>query len=154
MVILYKKKKNLKLKERFQALFLMYELKNCTTVASFLKKSRRSIQLWVNYFNEGGLEALIPNRPPGRPSRLSKSQMEELKEDILTHPRKLGYDFSNWEGKSVSHHIKKKFVVTLGVRQTQYLLHKLGLTLLRPKYKFPKADPEEQKKFIEEFKKS
>ncbi len=154
LVELYKKEKNSKLKERYHALFLMYELKNCTKVAKLLKRSRRTIQLWVTAFNEGGINALIPNTPPGRPSRLSKNQIEELKADILTHPRKLGYEFSNWEGKSVSYHIKKKFGVELKVRQCQNLLHKMGLTLQRPKYKFPKADPEKQKEFVKEFKKS
>jgi transposase len=80
--------------------------------------------------------------------------MEELEKDILTHPRKLGYDFSNWEGKSVSHHIKKKFGVPLKVRQCQNLLHKIDLTLQRPRYEFPVADPREQIEFAKQFKKN
>lgn len=154
LVELYKKEKCVKLKERYHALLLMHEFKNCTRVAELLKKSRRTIQLWVNAFNEGGLEAIAPSSPPGRPSRLSESQMEELKADILTHPRELGHEFSNWEGKSVVHHIKKKFGVNLSVRQTQRLLHKLGFTLQRPRYKFPKADPKKRKEFLKDFKKS
>ena len=57
-------------------------------------------------FNKGGLEAIVPNTPPRRPSSLSEEQKETLKTDVLTHPRELGYEFSNWEGKSVAHHIK------------------------------------------------
>ena len=154
LVELYKKERNSKLKERYHALFLMHEFQNCTKVAELVKKSRRTIQLWVNAFNEGGLEAIVPNTPPGRPSRLSEDQKKELKTDILTHPRELGYEFSNWEGKSVSEHIKTKFGVLLKVRQCQYLLHELGFSLQRPRYKFPKADPEKQKEFIQNFKKS
>ncbi len=154
LVDLYRKERHPKLKERYQTLYLMHELGNCTHVAKLLKKNRRTIQLWINTFNKGGLEAIVPNSPPGRPPRLSEYQMEELKKDILTHPRELGYDFSNWEGKNVSHHIKEKFGVSLKVRQCQYLLHKLGLTLQRPRYKFPKADPTKQEEFIIEFKKS
>ena len=74
--------------------------------------------------------------------------------DVFTHPRELGYDFSNWEGKSVSEHIKTKFGVLLKVRQCQYLLHELGFSLQRPRYKFPKADPEKQKEFIQDLKKN
>jgi transposase len=131
----------------------MIEFKNCQTVAELIKRSLKTIQNWVNAFNEGGIEGIIPNQPPGRPSRLSKSQMEEVKADVLTHPRKLGYEFSNWEGKSVSHHIKQKYGVELGVRQCQYILHELGLTLQRPRYNFPKADPEKQKEFVNDFRK-
>ena len=153
LVELYKKEKYSKLKERYHALFLMIEFKNCTIVAELLKRSRKTIQIWVNVFNEGGIDDIVPGKPPGRPSRLSQGQMEELKADVLTHPRKLGYDFSNWEGKSVAHNIKKKFNIDLSVRQAQRILRKLGLTLQRPRYKFPKADPEKQEKFKEEFKK-
>lgn len=154
LVELYKNEKNAKLKERYLALVLMHEFQNCTTVAELVKKSRTTIQSWVKAFNEGGIEAIVPNSPPGCPSRLSEEQKEELKKDILTHPRKLGYEFSNWEGKSVSEHIKIKFGILLKVRQCQYLLHELGFTLQRPRYKFPKADAEKQKEFIQEFKKS
>lgn len=132
----------------------MHELKNRAKVASIVKKSLKSIQLWVKAFNEGGIQGIIPGKPPGRPSRLLKAQMEVLKADALTHPRKLGYEFSNWEGKSVSEHIKKKFGVSLKVRQCQNILHKLNLSLQRPRYKFPKADREKQKEFKKEFKKS
>ena len=153
LVELYRKERNPRLKERYHALFLMQEFINCTKVAELIKRSRRTIQTWVNMFNEGGLEAIIPNVPPGRPSSLTEEQKETLKADVLTHPRELGHGFSNWEGKSVAHHIKQKFGVELSVRQAQRLLHELGFTLQRPKYKFPKADPEKQKEFLNDFKK-
>ncbi len=154
LVELYKKEKNSKLKERYHALFLMYEFINCTTVAELIKKSRRTIQTWVKIFNESGLEAIAPNSPPGRPSRLSQDQKEELKLDIMTHPRELNYEFSNWEGKSVAEHIYIKFGVVLTVRAAQKLLHALGFSLQRPKYRFPKANPEKQEEFVHSFKKN
>jgi transposase len=153
LVEYYKKEKNAKLKERYHALFLMYEFQNCTIVAELIKRSRRTIQTWVNMFNDGGLDAMVPNLPPGRPSKLTDEQKERLKADVLTHPRELGYEFSNWEGKSVAYHIKQRFAVELSVRQAQRLLRELGFTLQRPKYKFPKADPEKKKEFVKNFKK-
>ena len=153
LVELYRKERNSRLKERYHALFLMQEFMNCTTVAELVKKSRRTIQTWVKMFNEGGLDVIAPNSPPGRPSSLTEEQKEMLKVDVLTHPRELGHGFSNWEGKNVAHHIKQKFCVELSVRQAQRLLHELGFTLQRPKYKFPKADPEKRKEFLNDFKK-
>ena len=105
-------------------------------------------------FNEGGLEAIAPGSPPGRPSSLSDEQKEELKADVMTHPRKLGYDFSNWEGKSVAEHVRIKFGVSFSARNAQKLLHALGFSLQRPTYAFPKADPEKQEEFIRDFKKN
>jgi len=154
LVELYKKEKNIKLRVRYQALYLMIELGNCTKVAEVIKKSRNTVQTWVNIFNEGGLEALVPDVPSGRPSRLSDDQKEELKMDVMMHPRELGYDFSNWEGKSVAEHIRIKFDISFTVRAVQKILHALGFSLQRPRYDFPKADPEKQEEFIQDFKKN
>ena len=97
---------------------------------------------------------MTPNSSPRRSFRLSQGQKEELKLDILRHPRELGYEFCNWEGKSVAEHIHVKFDVFLTVRAAQILLHALGFSLQRPKYKFPKADPEKQEEFMKLFKKN
>jgi putative transposase len=153
LVELYKKEKNSKIKERYHALILMLELRNCRKVSEIIKKSTKTIQNWVNMFNMNGIDGIIPNSPPGRPSRLSNQQKELLKTDVLTHPRELGYDFSNWEGKSVSEHIKNRFGILLKVRQCQYILHKMGFSLQRPRHSFPKANKEVQEEFIHDIKK-
>lgn len=153
LVALYKGEKNSRLKERYHAIILMYELKSCYKVARIMKRSDVTIQSWVKSFNTGGLAALVPRTSPGRPSRLSEEQKEELKKDVLTHPRELGHDFSNWEGKHVSEHVNNKFGVLLKVRQCQYLLHELGFSLQRPRHAFPRARRDEQERFIKDFKK-
>lgn len=153
LVELYKKEKSPKLKERYHALFLMHDFMNCTTVGELVQRSRRTIQEWVKLFNREGLEGLVPDTPPGRPSRLTEEQEDHLRIDVSKKPRELGYEFSNWEGKSVSHHIKKIFNVEIGPRQAQRLLRKLGFSLQRPKFMFPKADPEAQLQFKRDLKK-
>jgi len=40
---LYRQEKNVKLKERYYALILMHEYKNCTKVAKIIEKSRVSV---------------------------------------------------------------------------------------------------------------
>lgn len=153
LVELYRKERTSKLKERYQALYLLGEGKNCTEVAKVLKRSRRTILNWLHAFNDGGLDGIVPNIPPGRPSRLTDEQKVALRDDVLQHPRELGYEFSNWEGKSVAFHVSKKFDVEMGVRQAQRLLHELGFTLQRPRYHFKKADPKQQEEFIRDFQK-
>jgi len=101
----------------------------------------------VKRFNTKGIDALTPHKPKGRSSRLSESQLEELKKDLLKHPRKLGYDFSNWERKTVSHYVGKKFGVLLKTRRYQEILHELGFTLQRPRREMVKADAKEQEVF-------
>ncbi len=153
MVEYYRKEEDLRLKERYQALYLLCEGNNCTEVAKIIKRSRRTVLNLLHAFNKGGLDAIVPILPPGRASRLTKEQKVILRDDVCTHPHELGYEFSNWEAKSVAFHISKKFDVELGARQAHRLLHELGFTLQRPKYRFKKADPKQQVKFIYQFQK-
>lgn len=150
---LYRNENDGRMKERYHAIYLMHILKNANTVPKLLLRSKKTILNWIYAFNKGGIEDLVRDSPPGRKSYLTNEQMEELKQDILVNPRELGYDFSNWEGKSLAHHVLKKFNVKLGVRAVQKLLHKLGFSLQRPRYKLAKADPEAQKVFKQELKK-
>jgi len=153
LVELYRKEGNPRKKERYQALYLLCEGNNCTEVAKILKRSRRTILNWLHAFDEGGLDGIVPTLPPGRPSRLTDEQKVVLRDDVLSHPRELGYEFSNWEAKNVAFHVSEKFDVEMGARQAHRLLHELGFTLQRPRYRFKKADPKQQEEFVQEFQK-
>jgi len=50
----------------------MHEFKNCTKVAEIIGRHRSTIISWTKTFNEGGKDELVPNIPPGCPSRLSE----------------------------------------------------------------------------------
>ena len=106
----------------------------------------RTVQYWVQQFLEKGVEGLRDKPRPGKPSRLNKEQKEELKEDILKSPLQLGYSQNDWDGKLLSHHIYKKYQIVLKVRQCQYLFHKLGFTLQRPRT-MPNGDVEKKRIF-------
>jgi len=151
---LYRKEKDAKLKERYHAIYLMHEFQNAGKVAELIGKTKVTVLKWVKAFNKAGCEGLRWESPKGRRSQLSQEQMDLLKQDILRNPRELGYEFSNWEGKSVAFHIQQKFGVQLGVRAAQKLLHKLGLSLQRPRPKLAQADPVAQEAFQLTLKKS
>lgn len=149
----YRTEKDARRKERYHAIYLMHEFKSAGKIATLLGRDKSTILSWIKAFNQEGLHGLGRKSPPGRKSRLSKAQMEELKRDILTNPRELGYEFSNWEGKSIAFYVHKKFGVQLGVRAVQKLLHKLGFSLQRPRHKLKKANPAAQAEFRDHLKK-
>jgi transposase len=71
----------------------------------------------------------------------------ELKQDIKKSPGEFGYEFVNWTGKSMAYHINLRWGIILSTRSTIELFHRLNLTLLRPRYKPAKGDPEKQARF-------
>jgi len=109
--------------------------------------SARAIEYWVHRLLSKGLAGLWEGERPGRPARLSAADQERLRSEIRLAPRELGYDQNLWDGLLLSHHLKEKYAVSLGVRQCQRLFHQMGLTLQRPRRQAHEADPLQQEAF-------
>ncbi len=67
---------------RLHAIFLIALGWNCSTVASYYKKSVRTIHNWVNTVNESGIESLKTAYRSGRPSQLTDFDKKQLKLDL------------------------------------------------------------------------
>jgi len=148
-----KKERDGRMKERYHAIALMLEGKNAHEAADALHLSRNTTWEWASAYNDDGMEGLKRRSPPGRPSRLTDEEKELLKEDVLTNPRELGYEFSIWDGKSVSHHVEQRFGKHIGVRGVQKMLRSMGFSLQRPELKAAQADPAKREKFKADLKK-
>ena len=98
-------------------------------LAEYSGDGETTIMSWVTKVDEHGWDALVAKKQPGRPSKLSDAQKEELKLVIASDPLKYGYNV--WEGSSLSDYIKNTYDVKLGVRACQKLFHELGFSLVR-----------------------
>ncbi|MHA1369694.1 MAG: helix-turn-helix domain-containing protein [Promethearchaeota archaeon] len=150
---MYRKEKDGLMKERYYAIALMHELKSAPKVAKVIGRVRNTVWEWVTAFNKDGLEGLRYKKPPGAKSRLTEAEKEQVRSDILAGPRALGYHFSNWDGKSLSQHIKNRFSKKLGPRAVQKLLKRMGFTRQKPDIAYAKADPDAQVQFKLDLKK-
>ncbi len=106
----------------------------CTTesLGKIMQTSPRTIANWINWINsEGDIAILRDQDKPGRNTTLNQEQMRHLKEQIQKHPNASGLDSNLWDGKLLSHYIKKKFGKELKVRQCQRIFNKLGFRLKR-----------------------
>lgn len=123
---------------------------NCTTesLGQLMQASPRSIANWIHKLNtSGNIEALRDKQKPGRSGRLNDGQMELLRQDLQKHPTELGLDANLWDGKTLSHHIKKQFGITIQVRQCQRLFNKLGFSLKRGRTVVASGDAGAKKAF-------
>lgn len=149
-VRLYKKCKDIRLRERYQAMYLGFSF-DWKTVATILKRDYDTILEWVKAYNENGLQGLNSDKPSGRPSSLAAEQQDEVKNTIKMSPRNLGLKFSNWNCKNLAWWIFKKFHIKLGREAVRLLLHKLGFVLIKPSYKYVLADKHERELFLRRF---
>ncbi|MBC7347447.1 MAG: transposase, partial [Clostridia bacterium] len=114
---------------RLHVVLLVLRGYSCYEAARVYGDSPRSVQYWMHRLTSRGLAGLKEGDRPGRPSRLSQSEKDRLREELKASPRALGYDQNLWDGKLLSHHLEVRYGVELGVRQCQRLFHELGFTL-------------------------
>ncbi len=68
-------------------LFINKEDESCDSIGALFGNSPRTVSNWIKKIKEtGNLESLRDEKRPGRTSRLSVEQQEELKVVIQKHP--------------------------------------------------------------------
>ena len=111
-------------------LFLEKEDASCDSIGVFFGHSPRTISNWIRRINEtGDIESLRSRKQPGRPSRLSEKQKQELKVIMQESPEKYGLSGNTWDSKSLSHIIGMRYGIVMRPRTCQRLFHQLGFPL-------------------------
>jgi len=110
-------------------------------LSEYCGESKNTITLWVKKADEEGFESLRPKPHPGRPAKLTGSQLKAI-QAVLAEDAPKSYGYSVWDSLSLSDYISKTYSVELGVRQCQRLFHRLGFSLVRPQT-FPSKDDED-----------
>lgn len=85
-------------------------------------------------YRKGGVEALRPIKPTGRPSRATAAFIRKMKESVQANPMDLGYGFSTWSSVRLAEHLAKITGIRLSDDQLRRLLHKEGFSVHRPKH--------------------
>lgn len=85
-------------------------------------------------YRKGGIQALYPIKPPGRPPRATAAFLREMKRAVQTNPRMLGYGFSNWSVIRLAEHLARTTGIRFSDDQLRRLLHREGFSVHRPKH--------------------
>jgi len=134
-------------------LFLEKENESCDSIGALFGNSPRTVSNWVNRVNEtGNIESLRSKKQPGRPSRLSEEQRQELKKVIQEAPEKHGIPINIWDGKSLSYYIEKQYNIVMKTRTCQRLFRQLGFTLKRARPVVARANEEKKAESKKNFK--
>jgi transposase len=85
-------------------------------------------------YRKGGIKALYPIKPPGRPGRATPEFLEKMREAVRTNPLTLGYGFSTWSAGRLAEHLAKITGIRFSSDQLVRLLHRHGFSVHRPKH--------------------
>jgi len=59
----------------------------------------RTIENWVNRFEDDGLAGLQEKLRSGRPPKIEKQELNRIGKDLRRDPRDFGYEQNLWDGK-------------------------------------------------------
>ncbi len=109
-------------------LLLENENNNCSEVSKIYGNTPQTLTAWVHKLNEGeggDIEVLREKNKPGRNTRLSTKQIQYIKYAIQKTPKQFAINSPNWDGKTLSLFLEKKYNIRLKIRMCQRWLKKL-----------------------------
>ena len=85
-------------------------------------------------YRKGGVDALKPIKPPGRPGRATPEFLRQMRLAVTANPITLGYGFSTWSVTRLAAHLAKTTGVRFSDDQLNRLPHRHGFSVQRPKH--------------------
>ena len=135
-----------KQRDRYRAVVLALEGHEAQEIADRLGRSRRFVQRWAYAYREGGIAALAEMPHSGRPARLKPEQQEPFRARVDGGAKEAD-EVCTLRGKDMQKILEKEFAVRYSLRGVYALLHRLGYSLLRPRPRHPKNDPQAMEQF-------
>ena len=89
--------------------------------------SRTTASRWFRALSGKGVEGLRKRRAPGRPSRLTKDQMQAVAELYQAGPRLAGFETDRWTTALFAEAIFARFEVRYDPDHVGRIMHRLGL---------------------------
>jgi transposase len=112
---------------------------------------RQTLRDWVHRYNEPGLDGLTSRKAPGAAAKLTKAQMEELRELVIAGPDPKTHNVIRWRCVDLRAEVARRFAVTVPERTIGKWLRRLKLTRRQPRPYHPKKDSAAQEAFKKNF---
>jgi len=102
-------------------------------VIKALGLTRPRIYEWLAKYREGGIDALLSRKAPGKQPKLTGNHLKKLYRLVVgVDPRQLKFEFALWTRGMVRELIRREFKVQLSEVSVGRLLKKIGLSPQKP----------------------
>ena len=139
---------------KIAAMLLTVEGQRPGWVSEVLGTSRESLNNWIHAVNKNGLKGLEWKPRTGRPGKMIGKIQTILEKNLEKTPMEVGLNRIRWDGPTLVTYLKRRFGITLKVRQAQYWMHRLGFRLKRAGYSYIQAKSRQSKRFLSDLKKT
>jgi len=121
-------------------------------IAELLNCHQTSVSRFLNKYKRKGIVENLPRS--GRPTKLTKQTLSQLKSKILTKIKNANNKFCSVSTKEVGNVIHKEIGEAYSMRHIERIMHKLGFSLITPRPQHIRHDQEKVDNFRDEFKKN
>lgn len=142
------KELNAKQRDRYRAVLLALDGQPTKDIMGTLARSKNFVQRWVYAYRDGGLDAIIPKHPPGRPPKLPTQEQQRFKERFLAGPAEKD-GVCTLRAKDARRILEDEFGVRYTLPGVYDLLHSLNLSCLQPRPRHRKNDPQQMQQWLE-----
>ena len=124
---------------RIAALLLLLKGWKSSAISRLFGVSRQAVVDWIRKANKRGLDSVLDEPRPGRPTRVSSAVQKKLVEALTKSPEQFGLRRTRWDGVVVVEFLQKVCNVELKPRQARNWLKRLGFALKQPVYRYVQA---------------
>ena len=133
---------------RLHAVALNMEGRTAPEIAEVLKVHRSNVCLWLERWQEGGVEGILEGHRPGRPSTISERQRQQLTDILESGPVAYGFSSGVWTCPMVARVIEDEFSLSFHPAHVSRILHSLEFSVQRPRKLLARADKAVQSKWV------
>ena len=125
---------DLRLVRRIHVLLALTERMSIQEVADMLNLGQQTVRDYRNQFLIRGMSSLAYKRPPGRPSKLTKTQRRQLSQLLKAGPQAAGYTSGCWNTPMIQDLIQTRFGVSYHPPYLATLLQNLGFSYQKARF--------------------
>lgn len=145
---LAKRERDAARRDRLRAVILALGGHEAAEIAGMLGRSRRQVQVWVYAYRDGGIDRIHPPRRTGRKRWLGPDEERAFAARFAAGPRPED-GVCTLRGKDAVRILEEEFGKRYSLQGAYDLLHRLGLSCLRPRPRHEKQDLKRQQEFRE-----
>ena len=142
----------LSIQERKLIIKLHKEGKKQEYIADLIGCSQPTVHKWIRNNDNGRTLQTLPRS--GRPTKLTKKVLMDLKNKLLQKIHSANVEFNHISTKKIKKFITKEIGETYSLRHIERIMHKLGFSLITPRPQHLRHDQKKVDIFRDEFKKN
>lgn len=135
---------------RLQIIILAQQGHTAPQIVQAVGLTRRPVQDWVRRYNAQGLKGLDHCARPGQPTKLPADQESAFKQRLRAGPRDADAGVCTLRGRDLQRILLEQFGVAHSLSGVYKLLHRLGLSCLKPRPRQRKNDEQLMQQWLDD----